>query len=157
MLLYDSQGTASVLFPHSEITISNVARGGVTCEVPEQDKWYWFDEEPGTETFYIVASYTPLNDLQTILATMQQAGTGRRTQATAAKREIDTIITRGTTAKGAADYSPKGFKITTRGVGGITKLTWTAPVASGAGRTVSPPEISTGHATTVQRIVLKHR
>jgi len=152
VLLYDSAGAAGVLFPHRDIKMSNLARGGVTCEIPERDNWYWFDEQPGTETFYIVASYTPLDNLQTVLAAMQRAGDERRKQAAAARREIDTVITRGMTPQGAADYSPEGFRITTRGVGGITKLTWTA-----LGAAASSPAISTGHATAVQRIVLRHR
>jgi hypothetical protein len=36
-------------------------RGWASYEIPDGNKWYWFDQNPGTETFYVVASYTPEN------------------------------------------------------------------------------------------------
>ncbi len=124
VLLYDSRGAASVLFPHRKIGLSNRARGGVSYEIPEAAKWYWFDQSPGTETFYLVASYTPLKNLQGILARMREAGGGKMELAAAARNEIDTVVMRGTGAAGAADYRPRGYRIARRGVGGIVDLSW---------------------------------
>lgn len=154
VLLYDSQGRASVLFPHQKIGLSNSVRGGVSYEIPEATKWYWFDDTPGTETFYIVASYGPLSDLDGIVAKMQQAGRQDVQLASAAKRQIEGVITRGMTAKSSANYQPKGFSIQERGVGGVMDVGW------GVGEAFNTQEIDnvvTGHATVVKKVTLQHR
>ncbi len=134
VLLYDSEGAASVLFPHQQIGLSNRVRGGVSYEFPAAAKWYWFDDKPGTETFYVVASYTPLKDLDRILAEMRDAGGRDVRLATAARKEIDTVITRGTVASGGSRYEPKGYRIGPRGVGGVVDVGWGSRMRGGAGR-----------------------
>jgi hypothetical protein len=154
VLLYDSQGAASVLFPHAEIGMSNEIRGGVSYEVPEGSKWYWFDRQTGTETFYIVGSYTPMEDLDQILAQMQQAGKKAVQLASAAKDKIDNAVARGMSSSTSAAYQPKGFTIGERGVGGVVDIGWggTRPES-----TQSLDDVVVGHATVVKKIVLRHR
>ena len=152
ILLYDSQGQASVLFPHKKIGMSNEVRGGVSYEIPEATKWYWFDEKTGQETFYIVASYTPIQELGDILAKMQQAGKGQVQLASRAKEEISQIMTRGMSSSGSARYLPKGYKVSTRGVGGVVEIAPSTEIDSGG-----VDRIVTGFATVVKKVVIQHR
>lgn len=154
VLLYDSQGRASVLFPHQKIALASEVRGGVSYEIPEGTKWYWFDERPGIETFYVVASYTPLNDLDQLLAKMQQAEEKRVQVAADARDHIDKVITRGMSASTSGDYQPKGATVKTRGVGGVVDIGWGA---SSSGSTAEMDNIVSGHATVVKKIILNHR
>jgi len=154
VLLYDSSGRASVLFPHRKIHLGNEVRGGVSYEVPEAAKWYWFDDVPGTETFYLVASYTPLHGLDRILAKMERAAGQKVQLAHAARERIEKIITRGVSAKTSEDYRPKGFTIKVRGVGGIVDA------GGDDGATTDTHRIDSvvqGHATAVKKITLRHR
>ena len=154
VLLYDSQGHVRVLFPHGKIGLSNEVRGGVSYEIPEGTKWYWFDDSPGIETFYVVASYTPLNDLAQLLARMQQAGEQGGTLATAARDHIDKVITRGMSASTSREYQPKGVTVRTRGVGGVVDIGWGG---TSVGATAEMDNIVQGHATVVKKVVLNHR
>ena len=154
VLLYDSAGKASVLFPHRKIQMNNEVRGGVGYEVPEGTKWYWFDEKPGTETFYIVTSYTPMRNLDAIVAKMERAGGQQVRLARSARKEIDEVIIRGMSPRGSKAYQPKGYDIANRGVGGIVDLGFSRPV-----RTSSRPvdNVVAGHATVVKKVTLLHR
>ena len=156
VLLYDSQGKVNVVFPHHKIRMSNRARGGVTYRIPEETNWYWFDENPGDETFYLVASYVPLTRLESILATLGREPQRHDELATAARQEMDTVLTRGMKSKTASDFQPKGFTITERGINidGIDQSM--PPVSAPTGNRRSGLAAS-GHATTVCRIKLEHR
>ncbi len=154
VLLYDSQGRASVLFPHKKIGLPNDIRGGVSYEIPEGSKWYWFDDQPGTETFYLVASYTRLNDLDRLLVKMQQDGNRHVQIAAAAREQIDKVIIKGMSANTSADYQPKGMVIKIRGVGGVTDIGWGT---AAAGSSAETDNVVSGHATVVKKIVLNHR
>ncbi|MCX5669711.1 MAG: DUF4384 domain-containing protein [Planctomycetota bacterium] len=154
VLLYDSQGRATVLFPHQKIALASEVRGGVSYEIPEGTKWYWFDDRPGTETFYVVTSYTPLNDLGQLLAKMQKAGEQQVQVAANARDHIDKVVTRGMSANTSGEYQLKGTTIKTRGVGGVVDIGWGAP---SSGSTGEMDNIVSGHATVVKKIVLNHR
>ena len=155
VLLYDSQGQAGVLFPHRKIGLSNAVRGGVSYEIPEAAKWYWFDKRPGVETFYLVAGYTPLTNLDSLLAKMQAtAGHQHVKLARQARTEIDTAITRGMSRATAGAYRPKGFQVVDRGVGGVVDL---GPGASRPAAAPSADDIAVGLATVVKKVTLHHR
>ena len=155
VLLYDSRGQPSVLFPHRKVGLSNRVRGGVSYEVPEGSKWYWFDQHAGVETFYVVGSYTPLQDLAQILAEMREAGGKRAELAGAAREQIETVITRGMSAETAADYKVRGFAVRKRGVN-IVDLA--GPSGSGQARdTERLDQVVTGYATVVRKVTLLHR
>jgi len=153
VLLYDSEGQANVLFPHESVSVPNEAKGGVTYEIPDGTKWYWFDDKPGLETFYIVGSYTPLENLKDILAKMQTAGQERVALSKAARKEIDSVMVKGMAPATSSNYRPKGFTIFVRGVGGVVD----------AGKEINQPyfhqidSVVQGHATAVKKIVMKHR
>ncbi|MFP4106357.1 MAG: DUF4384 domain-containing protein [Phycisphaerae bacterium] len=153
VLLYDSQGQASVLFPSPKTGLSHKARGGVSYEIPVGSKWFWFDDNPGTETFYIVGSYTPLCDLSGLLAKMQKAAVHKQLSVMS-RQEIDKEITRGMVEKDAADYSPKGYTIRIRGVGGVKDIGW-GPAADSSNQKMD--NIIQGHATIVKKTTFNHR
>lgn len=153
VLLYDSQGEASVLFPHKEIGLGNDVRGGVSYEIPDGRTWYWFDENRGEETFYLVASYSPMSGLDQILAKMEQAGDQGRAHAVAARQEIDTVIIRGMRPEGSSVYRPKGFEITKRGVG----ITDFGRRADRVTDTQGVDQVVIGHATVVKKLTVRHR
>ncbi len=152
VLLYDSQGQASVLFPHSKIDMSNLIRGSVSYEIPQSSKWYWFDSNPGTETFYIVASYTPLENLDGLLAKMQE--TGSRHLALAARDEIEEVVARGMTPETGSQFQPAGYTINERGVGGVVDIGMDGWHAI---ETEAMDQVVMGHATVVQKVSLSHR
>ena len=154
VLLYDSQGQAAVLFPHQKIALATEVRGGVSYEIPDGKKWYWFDERPGIETFYLVASYTPLGDLDRLLAKMQQAGEQNVQAAAIARDHIDKVVARGMSAGTSSDYQPKGATVKdNRGVGGVVDIGWGASSRAAA----EMDNIVSGHATVVKKVVMNHR
>ena len=151
VLLYDSAGKAGILFPHEKIGLPNRVRGGVSYEIPAGTKWYWFDERSGAETFYLVAGYRELGELDRLLAKMEQAG-GPLQAGGAARAHIDQVIVRGMSPEHAAEFVPKGMTVKGRGVGGVTDL------GPGGGRsTPEMDEVVNGHATVVKKVVLNHR
>lgn len=154
ILLYDSEGHASVLFPNGKISLANDVRGGVSYEIPEGGKWYWFDDRPGKETFFVVASYTPLNDLDQLLAKMQQAGEQQVQLAAAAQEQINKVATRGMSASSSTEYQPQGMTVRTRGVGGVVDIGWGSPTKPSD---AEMENIVSGHATVVKKVVLNHR
>jgi hypothetical protein len=151
VLLYDSQGKAVILFPHRNIELAGEIRGGVSYEIPAGTTWYWFDDRPGTETFYIVGSYGPLADLDGLVKQMQQAGDVR--SAAEVRRHIEKEVVRGMSPPTAGRYQPKGLVVKDRGVGGVVDIGWGRPAAS----TADLDHIVSGHATVVKKVVLNHR
>ena len=157
VLHVDGGNQTQVLFPHGKIGVSNRVRGSATCRVPEGTTWYWFDDNKGTETFYLVASYTPLTGLETILATMRTSDQGRSRARETVAKEIDTIVSRGTSDKTAGSVKPDGHAIRTRGIGGTDDIGW------GSGQGAAPDKdqgsglVVSGYATVVQKITLKHQ
>jgi len=152
VLLYDSRGAASVLFPHNDIALSNSVRGDTTADIPEAGKWYWFDENPGDETFYVVASYTPLDNLAWMLRKLRRDASDRKVTARA-KKEIEAVLTRGMKTGGSTEYTPKGFAILSRGVGGVVE----ARQSSRTGPSGAPEDVVTGLATVVRKVTLHHQ
>ena len=153
VLLYGSQGKASVLFPHTKIGVSNAARGGAGYVVPEGTKWYYFDDQPGAEVFYIVASYMPLKDLDQLLAKMEESADDQKKQmADKVKENIDTVITRGMSPKSSGDFQPRGLNI--RGVD-VTDFEPCVTIVHTKKGVISP--IVTGYATVVKKITMDHR
>lgn len=151
VLLYDSRSKASVLFPHREVALSNQVRGGVSYEVPPGSTWYWLDNHPGLETFYLVASYVPLEDLDALLRAMQQGDGAAR--AAAARDQIDRAA-KGMSPATAQPYQPSGLTVRAKGVGGVVDVGWGAPSpASAAG----VDNVVSGFATVVKKVTLHHR
>ncbi len=76
-ITYDSLGDVYPLFPHPQINMSNYIRGGVEYLIPgEHDPWFTLDDNVGTETLFLIASYEPLKDLEQLIKRMIEAGKG---------------------------------------------------------------------------------
>lgn len=74
VLLYDSQGRASRLFPHPKINQSGFVHAGAEVVVPDRDLWFWLDENSGTETIFVMATATEFTQMAALLDRMEQAG-----------------------------------------------------------------------------------
>ena len=59
ILLYDSQGSASQIFPDPKIDQQGFLEQGRKVVVPARDLWFWLDEHTGTETIYVLTSENP--------------------------------------------------------------------------------------------------
>jgi hypothetical protein len=73
VLIYDSSGKASLLFP-SEYQADNRVRPGTDYVLPQRGLFYELDEVPGTETIYLIASASSMNDLAWLLEKMEKTG-----------------------------------------------------------------------------------
>ncbi len=64
VVLIDSSGELSLLFPHEKIQLSNRCEGGRHYVLPGTDAgdWYRLDDVIGQETVVLVGSYDPLAD-----------------------------------------------------------------------------------------------
>ena len=78
VLLFDSQGRATQLFPDPKIEHPGFLDGGRKIAVPDKDLWFWLDEHAGTETVYVLASEEPLHDIRGLLSKMDKASAGER-------------------------------------------------------------------------------
>lgn len=101
VLLFDSHGEASQLFPDAKIETPGFIEAGRKIGVPGRDLWFWLDEHAGIETVYAIASETPLLDIRGLLSKMEKAG------------KAD-----GVRLSGDID---QGRQIVERGVGGVGK------------------------------------
>jgi hypothetical protein len=156
VLLLDSKGKASVLFPHPKIHSGNFLRGGVAYVIPPASQppglqWYVFDMNTGLETFYILASYEPIGNMPQLLKEMEKAGPRARDAVTETRR----IFTKG--MKGEPHRTVSGrFQVRSRGVmlgGGPSEAT----VHLDDGRSLSAvAEVVRGHTTLCKTISLKH-
>ena len=137
VLLFDSQGDATQLFPDPKIEHPGFLDGGRKIAVPDKDLWFWLDENPGTETVYVLASEEPLHNIRGLLSKMNKASEGER------KRLSGEIKQR--------------IKIVERGVGGVAKgKTVSYPLSDG--RLVQKvTEIVAGTVAVVRAISFEHR
>lgn len=101
ILIFDSKGEAKQLFPDPKISLGNKIDGNKEYSVPTAGQWFWLDENVGTETIYVLASDTPLSNIQSILREM--AGVTAQKKKALSNKVIDEV------------------KIIERGVGGITE------------------------------------
>jgi CHAT domain-containing protein len=137
ILLYDSQGTASQLFPDPKIDQRGFLEQGRRVVVPARDLWFWLDENTGTETIYVLSSEKPMSDIQGLLAKMEtvdEAGKNRVAQ------EIKQRIA-----------------IVQRGVGGITKGQAVTYTLSDGKKIQKVTEIVTGTESVVRAVSFQHR
>ena len=73
VLLYDSEGKSSILFPNDKIK-KNYLKSDIEYYLPQNDLFYQLDDNTGTETLYIVASLQPMDDIDWILEKMEKTG-----------------------------------------------------------------------------------
>jgi hypothetical protein len=167
VILLDSRGRTSQLFPHPHISLANRVQGGRTYEIPPGDDWFWLDEETGTETLYLLASYDPMVGLGEILDEMERAGSSPKSGLTGElEREVE-VLTRGSERHrrsrrpihitGVSGLSEK-LQITTRGMQKRTLSPETRHFRLSDGTTIRKvTEVVKGYASCVKVIRFEHR
>jgi CHAT domain-containing protein len=138
ILLYDSQGTASQLFPDPKIDQRGFLEQGKRVVVPARDLWFWLDEHTGTETIYVLTSEKPMSDIQGLLAKMAAVddASGKNRVAQEIKQRI---------------------AIVQRGVGGITKGQAVTYTLSDGKKIQKVTEVVTGTGSVVRAMSFVHR
>jgi hypothetical protein len=134
VLLFSSQNEASILFPNPKIAMDNYIRGNVSYSLPGERLWFFLDEQPGTESFYFVASYEPMHDIAELLAEMNRARDDR-------KKDLVKRI------RGAMDI---------RGIGGITSQAEPIAFSDPSGHK-SAAEVIKGTGSLMREINIIHR
>jgi hypothetical protein len=71
VLVFDSEGTAGMLFPDPRIGMDNRVKGGATYQIPDGTQWFYLDERTGRETIYVLASLVPMSDIDRLLLSME--------------------------------------------------------------------------------------
>lgn len=137
ILLYDSQGRASQLFPDPKIDHPGFIQPGVRVAVPVKDLWFWLDEHPGTETIYVLTSEKPMVDIQGLLAKME-------TVDDAGKQRVSQEI-------------KQRIAIVQRGVGGITKGQAVTYTLSDGKKIQKVTDVVTGTGSVVRAVSFQHR
>jgi CHAT domain-containing protein len=137
VLMYDSQGKASQLYPDAKANQSGSIESGRRLVVPGKDLWFWLDESTGTETIYVLASEKPMADIRGLLAQMEggsEAGQQR------ASRQIKERIA-----------------VMQRGVGGITKGQSVTYTLSDGKKIQKVTDVVTGTGSVVRAVSFQHR
>jgi hypothetical protein len=95
VLIFDSHGQASQLFPDPKIETPGFIERGGRIAVPDKNSWFWLDDHPGIETIYTLASVEPMPHMPKLLSKMAQAaGTARENVPGEINRQIH-IVERG--------------------------------------------------------------
>lgn len=108
VLIFDSAGKADMLFPSAQVGMHNHVRGGQTYPVPDGNQWFYLDENTGTENVYVMASLTPMADIDKLLAAMESKG--QRQQQEDSKKilaQMD-VLKRG--VRGIKTGPPRNYK-----------------------------------------------
>lgn len=168
VLLFDSQGKASRLFPNPKIAMDNQVKANVDYRIPPGDLWFYLDERTGTETIYLSASYEPMGRLDALLSEMERVGDSRQRDLSDQIRESVGSLYRGM-GPSEKPKPPRPIEITGtvghettrgatgRGVGGIRTGAPREFILSD-GRTVQKvTEVVRGYATVVRAISFEHR
>ena len=138
ILLYDSQGKASQLFPDPKIHHAGFLEQARRVVVPARDLWFWLDEHTGTETIYVLTSEKPMPDIQGLLAKMEAVDddAGKKRVAQEIKQRIATVQ---------------------RGVGGITKGQAVTYTLSDGKKIQKVTDVVTGTESVVRAVSFLHR
>jgi len=137
VLLYDSQGKASQLFPDPKIAQPGFVKASKRIAVPASDLWFWLDERPGLETLYVLASEKPLADIRGLLGKMELADDGTQKQLS---QEIQEKIT-----------------LVQRGVGGISKGQLVSYTLDDGKKIQKVTEVVSGTGAVVRAITIQHQ
>jgi hypothetical protein len=137
ILLYDSRGKARQLFPDPKIPQPGFVEGGRKIAVPAPDLWFWLDDNPGTESIYVLASEKPLSDIQGLLTKMESVDEGTQKQL-------------------SQDIQQK-IILVQRGVGGVTKGKATGYTLSDGKQIQKVTEVVSGAGAVVRAITIQHQ
>ncbi|MBI5745848.1 MAG: DUF4384 domain-containing protein [Nitrospirae bacterium] len=92
VLLLDSQGRVSLLFPDQRIKMANQVRADQDYTIPPGDLWFFLDDKTGQETIYLLASYAPMSQLDKLLSEIVWvAEAGEKELSGQIKEEIKTL------------------------------------------------------------------
>ena len=138
ILLYDSQGSASQIFPDAKIDQRGFLEQGRKVVVPARDLWFWLDEHTGTETIYVLTSEKAMSDIQGLLAKMETVDDA------AGKKHV-------------AQEIKQRIAIVQRGVGGITKGQAVTYTLSDGKKIQKVTEVVTGTESVVRAVSFLHR
>lgn len=168
VLLLDSRGKASKLFPHRGIPLGNRVQGGRDYEIPSEEQWFWLDEQTGTETLYLLASYEHMLGIDKLLREMEQAGAASyEVVARGIQKEVE-ILTRGSDRFKKRPKKPiyitgsvgrsEQLRITTRGVEGKALAEESHSFKLSDGKTIQKvTRVVRGYASCVEAIRFEHR
>lgn len=137
ILLHDSEGHASQIFPDPKIDQPGFVEGGKKVVVPGEDLWFWLDENTGTETIYVLASEKPMPDIRGLLAKMEAADEAGQ--------------------KRAAQQIKERIAVMQRGVGGITKGQAVTYALSDGKKIQKVTEVVAGTSSVVRAVSFDHR
>ncbi len=137
VLIYDSEGRATQLFPDPKIDRPEFIEAGGRAVIPRRDLWFWLDDETGTETIYVLASEKPMADIKGLLAKMMIADdSGKESASQEIKRQIT---------------------IMQRGVGGISKGQTVTYTLSDGKKISKVTDVVTGTGSVVRAVSFQHR
>jgi CHAT domain-containing protein len=137
ILIYDSQGRASQIFPDSKIDKPGFVEAGRKLVVPDKDLWFWLDENTGTETIYVLASEKPMSDIRGLLAKMEGSDDASQRQASAEIKQRIAVMQRG--------------------VGGIVKGQSVIYTLSDGKKIQKVTDVVTGTDSVVRAVSFQHR
>jgi CHAT domain-containing protein len=137
VLLYDSQGRASQIFPHPKIDQAGFVEASRRIVVPDKNLWFWLDENTGTETIYVLASEKPMSDIGGLMDKMEAASSGEKKRIS---QEVKDKI-----------------KLVQRGVGGISKGKAATYTLSDGQVIEKVTEVVSGTGAVVRAVGFKHR
>jgi hypothetical protein len=64
VMVRDTQGGVSALFPGATVRGASRVRAGTVCQVPGADRWITVDERTGIAAIYLIAGHDPLENLE---------------------------------------------------------------------------------------------
>ncbi len=130
ILMYDSTGHASRVFPDPRISLDNHVKAQAEYHVPTGDDWFWLDNNLGQETIYVVASKEPMTKLTALLAQMESTASGPDQVAMAARvaGEVRSL------SRGIGGIAPAGKQ--TFDVGNGKRISRVTDMVSGLGAAV---------------------
>lgn len=137
ILLYDSQGRASQIFPDPKIDQPGFVEGARKLVIPSKELWFWLDENTGTETIYVLASENPMGDIRGLLARMETTDeAGQKRFAQEIKQRIVAMQ---------------------RGVGGVTKGQAATYTLTDGKKIQKVTEVVTGTGSVVRAVSFHHK
>jgi hypothetical protein len=137
VLLFDSQGRATQLFPDPKIEQPGFFEAGRRMAIPDKDLWFWLDEHPGTETVYVLASEESLQDIRGLLKQMATASEAEQIQ--------------------LSKNIKQRIGIVERGVGGIAKGKIVSYALSDGKTIQKVTDVVTGSGAVVRAVSFEHR
>ena len=136
-LMFSSNGKVEKIFPLESINMSNRIQGKQDYFVPLGSDWYFLDENTGTETIFIIASYEPMRDIDKLLMDMENASA--EAQAEEARK------------------AEENLNVGTRGVGGVRPGAKVTTTTSDGKKIEKVSEVVTGKVKVVRKISFQHR